>query len=72
MTSISCIASASYATTFAPLCTEFLAVLKLRDAPAAKARDAIEVLRGMNTDNAHCSCQPCTDRFHQSRAGRNW
>jgi hypothetical protein len=32
---------------------EFLAVLKLRAAPAAKdVLDAIEVLRGMNTDNA--------------------
>ncbi len=42
----------SYATLrrYAP---EFLAVLKLRAAPAAKnVLDAIEVLRGMNTDNA--------------------
>ncbi|MDW7571609.1 Tn3 family transposase, partial [Klebsiella pneumoniae] len=42
----------SYATMrrYAP---EFLAVLKLRAAPAAKnVLDAIEVLRGMNTDNA--------------------
>ncbi len=37
----------------APLCTGILAVLKLRAAPAAKnVLDAIEVLRGMNTDNA--------------------
>ncbi len=44
--------SESYATLrrYAP---EFLAVLKLRAAPAAKnVLDAIEVLRGMNTDNA--------------------
>ncbi|GHL16791.1 hypothetical protein ECZU23_52340 [Escherichia coli] len=41
----------SYATLrrYAP---EFLAVLKLRAAPAKNVLDAIEVLRGMNTDNA--------------------
>lgn len=51
-TSISCTASASYATLrrYAP---EFLDVLKLRAAPAAKdVLDAIEVLRSMNSDNA--------------------
>ncbi|SWY69209.1 transposase TnpA, Tn21 [Klebsiella pneumoniae] len=53
----------SYATLrrYAP---EFLAVLKLRAAPAAKnVLDAIEVLRGMNTDNAR---KLPADRLHQA------
>jgi hypothetical protein len=47
-------------------------VLKLRAAPAAKGRlDAIEVLRGMNSDNAR-KVPPTRRPSSSSRAGRSW
>ncbi len=59
----------SYATLrrYAP---EFLAVLKLQAAPAKNVLDAIEVLRGMNTDNARKLPADAPTGFI-SRAG-NW
>jgi hypothetical protein len=54
----------SYATLrrYAP---EFLDVLRLRAAPAAKGvLDAIAVLRGMNADNARKVPRRCPDRVH--------
>jgi hypothetical protein len=69
-TSISCTASASYATLrrYAP---EFLDVLKLRAAPAKDVLDAIEVLRGMNSDNAR-KVPADAPTASSSRAGRSW
>jgi hypothetical protein len=56
----------------AALRPEFLDVLKLRAAPAAKdVLDAIEVLRGMNSDNARkVPADAPTDS--SSRAGKSW
>jgi hypothetical protein len=56
----------SYATLrrYAP---EFLDVLKLRAAPAAKdVLDAIEVLRGMNSRQRPQGARRCADRLHQA------